>query len=114
MELCLIGIGTGNPDHITAQAVAALNAADLILIPRKGPDKSDLAEIRHLILSRVLARPVPVADFDMPQRGTSGGYASDVADWHDAIQTAVAVLSTSFRGRQNSCKYHWQRRAPLQ
>ncbi len=85
MELCLIGIGTGNPDHITAQAVAALNAADLILIPRKGPDKSDLAEIRHLILSRVLARPVPVADFDMPQRGTSGGYASDVADWHDAI-----------------------------
>ena len=54
MELVLIGIGTGNPDHLTLQAAAALNAADLIVIPRKGPDKSDLAEVRHLILSRVL------------------------------------------------------------
>lgn len=95
MDLCLIGIGTGNPDHLTGQAAAALNAADLILIPRKGPDKSDLAEVRHLILSRVLTRAVPVAEFDMPLRQASGGYARGVADWHDAIaghwQAAIAA-----------------------
>ena len=51
ITLSLIGIGTGNPDHLTAQAARALNAADLILLPRKGADKSDLADIRHLILS---------------------------------------------------------------
>ena len=54
MDLVLIGIGTGNPGHLTAQAAAALNGADLILIPNKGLGKSDLAEVRHLILSRVL------------------------------------------------------------
>lgn len=95
LELCLIGIGTGNPDHLTAQAAAALNAADLIVIPRKGPDKSDLADLRHLILSRVLTRAVAVTEFDMPQRQASGGYAKGVSDWHDAIagqwQAAIAA-----------------------
>jgi len=38
--LSLIGIGTGNPDHLTAEAAAALNGADLILLPRKGEDKT--------------------------------------------------------------------------
>ncbi len=85
MDLCLIGIGTGNPAHLTAQAAAALNGADLILIPRKGPDKSDLAEVRHLILSQVLTRAVPVAEFDMPARDVSGGYKGGVSDWHDTI-----------------------------
>ena len=85
IELCLIGIGTGNPDHLTAQAAAALNTSDLILIPRKGPEKSDLAEVRLLILSRVLTHAVPVAEFDMPTRDASGGYAKGVSDWHDAI-----------------------------
>ena len=85
MDLVLIGIGTGNPDHLTAQAAAALNGADLILIPNKGLGKSDLAEVRHLILSRVLTRPVAVREFEMPQRDASGGYAKGVSDWHDAI-----------------------------
>ena len=64
--LWLIGIGTGNPDHVTGQAIKALNAADLILIPRKGTAKSDLAEVREQILSQVLTAPVPVADYDVP------------------------------------------------
>jgi precorrin-6A synthase len=85
MELSLIGIGTGNPAHLTAQAAAALNAADLILIPLKGPDKSDLADVRHLILSQILTGQVPVVEFAMPVRAVSEGYRADVADWHDAI-----------------------------
>ena len=88
MHIVLIGIGTGNPGHLTAQAGAALNGADLILIPRKGADKSDLAEVRHLILSRVLTRAVPVAEFDMPARDVSQGYVGGVSDWHDAIAQA--------------------------
>ena len=35
IELSLVGMGTGNPDHITRQGVAALNAADLVLLPHK-------------------------------------------------------------------------------
>ena len=45
IDLSLIGIGTGHPDHITRQGVAALNRAQLILVPQKGEDKAELAEL---------------------------------------------------------------------
>lgn len=83
--LSLIGIGTGNPDHVTGQAIRALNAADLILIPRKGQAKSDLADLRRQILAQVLTRPVPVAEYDVPQRADQDDYLGAVNDWHDAI-----------------------------
>ncbi len=83
--LVLIGIGTGNPDHLTAQAVRALNGADLILLPRKGKAKSDLADLRRLILARVLTAPVPVAEYDVPTRADQDDYLGAVNDWHDAI-----------------------------
>jgi precorrin-6A synthase len=85
ITLSLIGIGTGNPDHLTAQAALALNGADLILIPRKGAAKSDLAEVRELIISRVLTRPVPTATYDVPARADQDDYLGAVNDWHDAI-----------------------------
>jgi precorrin-6A synthase len=84
-RLSLIGIGTGNPDHLTLQGVKALNAADLILIPRKGVAKSDLADLRHLILSRALTQPVPIAEYDVPARADQDDYLGAVNDWHDAI-----------------------------
>lgn len=89
-ELSLIGIGTGNPDHLTAEAVRALRAADLILIPRKGPDKADLADLRHQILAQVLSDPAPrVVEFDLPVRDpATPDYLRRVEDWHDAIARA--------------------------
>lgn len=83
--LFLIGIGTGNPDHVTGQAIRALNAADLILIPRKGEAKSDLADLRRQILTDVLTAPVPVAEYDVPTRADQSDYLGAVNDWHDAI-----------------------------
>jgi precorrin-6A synthase len=85
ITLSLIGIGTGNPNHLTAQAARALNAADLILLPRKGDDKADLADIRRLILSQTLTSPVPVAEYDVPKRADQTDYLGAVNDWHDAI-----------------------------
>ena len=85
ITLSIIGIGTGNPDHLTAEAARALNSADLILLPRKGEDKSDLADIRRLILSKVLTAPVPVAEYDVPLRADQSDYLGAVNDWHDAI-----------------------------
>lgn len=85
ITLSIIGIGTGNPDHLTAEAARALNGADLILLPRKGKDKSDLADIRRLILSQVLTTPVPVAEYDVPLRADQLDYLGAVNDWHGAI-----------------------------
>jgi precorrin-6A synthase len=84
LDLWLIGIGTGNPAHVTMEARAALRDAALVLVPRKGPDKSDLADLRHAIL-RESGSPARVAEFDMPVRDESLPYAERVARWHDAI-----------------------------
>lgn len=96
VALTLIGIGTGNPDHLTRQAIAAMNAADLILLPHKGEDKAELAALRQSLCDAVLQRPGPrIAGFDMPVRRSEGDdYLAQVDEWHAAItrcwQTAIA------------------------
>lgn len=85
IDLALVGIGTGNPDHLTREAIAALNAADLILLPDKGAGKRDLIDTRRAILAQVLVGPVQVVDFDLPRRDASLPYLQAVALWHDAI-----------------------------
>lgn len=87
IELVLVGIGTGNPDHLTLQAIKALNAADLVMIPRKGETKADLAELRRAICAGVVTNPtVRFAEFDLPVRDAENpSYRQGVDDWHDAI-----------------------------
>lgn len=86
-QLFLIGIGTGNPEHLTLQAIRTLNAADVILIPRKGETKADLAEIRRAICSDVLTNPrTRIVEFDLPMRDeATPSYVQRVEDWHDRI-----------------------------
>ena len=86
LELLLIGIGTGNPNHVTAEAVQQLQRADVILVPKKGSAKSDLADLRHQICDKVLgdARPLTL-EFDLPTRNPDKAYSEAVNDWHDAI-----------------------------
>lgn len=86
IALQLIGIGTGNPAHLTGEAIAALNGADLILVPRK-ENAPDLADLRKSICAAVLTRQVPIAAFDMPVR-TGEDYVQAVHAWHDAIAAA--------------------------
>ncbi|MCY1128350.1 precorrin-6A synthase (deacetylating) [Frigidibacter sp. RF13] len=89
IDLSLVGIGTGNPDHLTLQAIKALNGADLILIPRKGETKADLAELRRAIVADVVTNPASrIAEFDLPVRDeATQSYRARVDEWHDAIAT---------------------------
>lgn len=90
MHLTLIGIGTGNPEHLTLQAIRAINAQELILIPRKGARKADLAELRRAICDEVLTNPTTrIVEFDLPVRDeATADYRTRVDDWHDAIAVA--------------------------
>ncbi|MEM9902467.1 MAG: precorrin-6A synthase (deacetylating) [Pseudomonadota bacterium] len=94
IELWLIGIGTGNPAHVTLEAQAALRAAALVLVPCKGQDKADLAELRHRILAES-GSTAPVATFDMPVRDESLPYAERVTRWHDKIARVWAETIAS-------------------
>ena len=87
IDLTLVGIGTGNPQHLTLQAVEALNGLELILIPNKGAGKDDLAGLRRDICKRVIKSPGPaIVEFDLPQRDpATPSYRQRVDDWHDAI-----------------------------
>lgn len=99
IELLLIGIGTGNPDHLTRQAVKALNRADMVLIPRKGADKADLADLRRAICADVLTNPARIVEFDLPLRDAANPeYRAGVEDWHDAVAEAWAQEIATYQG----------------
>src|SRR5262245_89778 len=88
--LSLIGIGCGDPAQLTLAAIRAINAADLILIPRKGAEKSDLADLRRAICAEVLTnKATRVAEFDLPMRAAEReDYKAGVDAWHDAVAAA--------------------------
>ena len=69
-KILIIGIGAGDPDYITVQAVKALNRADLFFLMDKGPAKAKLRALREEICRRhiedhsyrVAEAPSPQAD----------------------------------------------------
>lgn len=87
IQLFLIGIGTGNPDHVTAEAAKAMNDADLLLVPLKGENKADLAGLRLAICKACVTNPsTRIETFDLPVRDpATPDYLTRVTDWHDAI-----------------------------
>ncbi|MBO9726825.1 MAG: precorrin-6A synthase (deacetylating) [Novosphingobium sp.] len=85
IDLDLIGIGTGNPEHLTLAAIRAMNEADLILLPRKGDAKSDLLDLRRMICGTVLTGSTRIAEFDLPERDADAAYLEAVDDWHREI-----------------------------
>jgi precorrin-6A synthase len=99
-HLTLVGIGTGNPNHLTRQAVQALNAADLILIPRKGDTRADLADLRRAICAEVVTNPATaLVEIDLPVRDEGiADYVARVEDWHDRIAAVWAAAVAGHPG----------------
>ena len=94
IEFVLIGIGTGNPDHLTHEASDAIRSSDLILLPLKGGERSSLAALRHRIIAAQIntqesdrfRRAPPVCEFLLPDRDPSIiNYRERVDHWHDRI-----------------------------
>ncbi len=93
IELSLIGIGSGAADHPTLQALAALRAAQLVLVPRKGEEKSELAQLRRALCASHLDASARVVEFDMPRRdAATAQYLDGVLDWHARIAGIWAEL----------------------
>lgn len=109
IDLTLVGIGTGNPEHLTLQAIRALNAADLVLIPRKGAAKADLADLRRAICAEVITNPATrLAEFDLPLRDeATPDYRQRVEDWHDDIAAIWAQIIAAHPGAQKVALLVW-------
>ncbi|MGO4170764.1 precorrin-6A synthase (deacetylating) [Bosea sp. TAF32] len=93
-NILIIGIGAGNPDHMTVEAIEALNRADVLFIPDKGEEKAALRALREGICTRFIRKPgyrtVPV---DIPRRVEAGSdYHGVVDDWHERIATRYRAL----------------------
>ncbi|MFJ5369641.1 precorrin-6A synthase (deacetylating) [Bosea sp. CER48] len=93
-NILIIGIGAGNPDHMTIEAIAALNRADVMFIPDKGEEKVALRALREAICARFIREPgyrtVPV---EIPRRAEAGNdYHGVVDDWHERIAARYRAL----------------------
>ncbi|MYV46909.1 precorrin-6A synthase (deacetylating) [Streptomyces sp. SID2888] len=84
----VIGIGAGDPEQLTLQAVRALRRTDVFFVLDKGEVKSDLVRLRRELLEAHLPegsyRMVEARD---PERDRSAGgsaYSPAVGDWRSA------------------------------
>ena len=85
----VIGIGAGDPDYMTVQAIEALNDTQVFFVTDKGEAKSDLVALRQEICSRFIREPgVSIRRVARPRAvGTvagQAGYREAVSDWHAA------------------------------
>lgn len=84
-RLLLIGIGAGDPDHVTVQAVAALNAFDVLFVVKKDGGDELLALRRDVVDRHRNAgahRTVELTDPPRPWRDAPD-YAAAVHRWRE-------------------------------
>ncbi|MDE1996787.1 MAG: precorrin-6A synthase (deacetylating) [Rhizobiaceae bacterium] len=93
-HIYIVGIGAGNPEHLTVQAINALNKVDIIFIPSKGAVKSELADVRRDICQRYITNAqTRFVDYDVPTRQTADrSYVKSVDDWHSEISSTYERL----------------------
>jgi precorrin-6A synthase (deacetylating) len=93
----IIGVGPGDPDQVTLEAVAAMRSVDFFVVSDKskrpvvGGMPDPLVNARERLLDRHLDAPAVVVRVQDPERerrpertGTDEEYAAAVAAWHAA------------------------------
>ncbi|WP_327090315.1 precorrin-6A synthase (deacetylating) [Nonomuraea sp. NBC_01738] len=81
-RLLIIGIGAGDPDHLTLQAAKAIAGADVFFIIDKGEEKDDLVQLRKHLIEEHGRRPYRIVEGRDPERDrTAAAYTNAVEDW---------------------------------
>lgn len=92
-KVLLIGIGAGNPDYITMQAIKALNTVDVFFFLDKGEAKEDLAELRRTICERFIEdNSYRIVEVPGPVRDQTGDYKTGVQAWHREKANVFSAL----------------------
>jgi precorrin-6A synthase len=79
-KVFVIGIGAGNPDYVTVQAINALNEVDVFFVMDKGHEKEDLVRLRREICERYIKKKSyrTVETVDPPRDRHAPSYESAV------------------------------------
>ncbi len=99
--LLVIGIGAGNPEYLTVQAINAMNRAEVFFMPDKGLEKSGLNAIRLDMLDRfVTNKRYRLVDFAIPSRrqADTPGYRDAVQEWRDKLEAAYRAMFAELGG----------------
>jgi len=93
-QLLVIGIGAGNPDYITMQAVKALNRVDVFFLMDKGQSKDKLMDLRREICERYITdRTYRFAEAHSPERERGEvDYSASVENLNQAKQQTFERL----------------------
>ncbi|MFG2602876.1 precorrin-6A synthase (deacetylating) [Streptomyces sp. NPDC048514] len=87
-KIHVIGIGAGDPDQLTLQAVKALRSTDVFFLLDKGEVKGDLTRLRRDMLDAHLAagsyRVVTAGDPERDREAGGAAYSPAVHDWRSA------------------------------
>jgi precorrin-6A synthase len=93
-KLYVIGIGAGDPDQVTMQAVKAMRQVEVFFVIDKGAEKQELVDVRTAILTEHLDHDYRVVEVaDPPRDRTPADYRGVVEQWHDRRS---ALLETAF------------------
>jgi precorrin-6A synthase len=84
-RLNIIGIGAGDPEYVTIQAIEALNHTDVFFFFDKGEDKEDLLGFRQQICERYIEHDrYRFIESKDPERDLGGPeYGDAVAGWRE-------------------------------
>jgi len=93
----VIGIGAGDPEQVTVQAIRAMNRADVVFVVEKDARTDELVRARHEILERYVERPQRIVALpDPPRDRSAAAYGEAVSDWRrrraDRWEEAIAAL----------------------
>ena len=111
-KVSIIGIGAGDPEHVTVQAVKALNAADVFFVVTKSSEQQELVDLRTHIIERYVDggdhRIVTIDDPDR-RRGTDAHDHQDaVAQWRaQRAEQYATVLREELREDERGAFLAW-------
>lgn len=98
IQALVIGIGSGSPDHLTREGVAALNRVDVFLVADKGAAKHDLVKLREDLCRTMITHDhyrfveVPDSNRGSDRERDAAEYQSGVEVWHDARARRYAEI----------------------
>jgi precorrin-6A synthase len=100
-RISVIGIGSGDPEQVTVQAINVLNTVDVIFMVDKGEGKRELTDLRRDICERYISGDYRIVTAADPERDRqAAAYRAAVADWRGQRADIYERLITDELGEQ--------------